>query len=151
MAELYRPPALPCEPTRNEFEVLPWVVIVSCEFSTEKPNQTLLLIVLGHAEAVLPRPAEAHGVLRIDRHGQRFGAIVFADLGFRHQAPHLAAGEGPAALQRGLTPNLALAQDVAVALVVVGGDAGAEEVGFHSNRSGSCFSSLPCTSIEIRD
>ena len=42
-AELYNPPPLPCEPIRYEFAVLPCVVRVSCEFSTEKPNHILLL------------------------------------------------------------------------------------------------------------
>src|SRR5579862_500841 len=43
MAALYRPPLLPCEPSRNELATLPCAVSVSCEFSTEKPSHALLL------------------------------------------------------------------------------------------------------------
>src|SRR5450755_4113649 len=42
MLELYKPPARPCDPI-TKFAVFPWVVIVSCEFSTDSPNHTLLL------------------------------------------------------------------------------------------------------------
>ena len=40
------------------------------------------------------------------------------------QRPHLSCGEGPTALQRSLRPDLALAQCIAVALIVVRGGAG---------------------------
>ena len=77
--------------------------------------------ILSHARPVLPRPTEAHRILRIDRHGKRFAAIVHAVLGFRDQTPHLTAGEAPAIIERGLAEGLALAKRIAVALIVVGG------------------------------
>ena len=39
---LYKPPLLPADPTKK-FGVLLWVVSVACAFSTDAPNQTLLL------------------------------------------------------------------------------------------------------------
>ena len=86
--------------------------------------------VLHDAEAVLARPSEADGILRIDRQRNPFLAVVDALLIFGGQRPHLAAGEAPAAVELGLRPNLALAQNIAVALAVVGGDASAQPVRF---------------------
>jgi hypothetical protein len=56
------------------------------------------------------------------------GEIGDALLVFSSQRPQLAAGEGPVAVGLGLRPDDALAQHVAVGLVVVGGDAGAQPV-----------------------
>jgi hypothetical protein len=79
------------------------------------------------------------------------GEVGDALLVFRSQRPELAAGEGPAVVQFGLSPDHALAQHVAVGLVVVGGDAGAEEVGLDVAAqpcpSWSCRSAI----MEMRD
>ena len=66
----------------------------------------------------------------IDGHGQSFRAIVQAFLSLGNEAPHLAAGEVPS-LHSGLSPSLALAEGVTVAFIVIGGNAGGEEVAFH--------------------
>src|SRR5215469_4101631 len=84
--------------------------------------------VLGDAEAVLPRPSKPDVICRVDRHRRGLGTVVQALLGFRGQAPHLAAGDGPAARKSRLTPDLALAHAVAVALTTVRGRAGTQPV-----------------------
>src|SRR6202034_4097129 len=84
--------------------------------------------VLGYAEAVLPGPAESNDVLRVDHLRQRFGTVVHAVRGFGQQTPHLAAREGPAAIEGRLSPDLTLAKGVAVAFVVVGSGGGGEKV-----------------------
>ena len=91
----------------------------------------VIVEVLGHAEPVLPRPAETNVVLGIDGHGQDFGAVVDALLSLGNQAPHLTPGETPSIAQGSLTPNLPLAEAVAVALVVVGSYASRKKVSFH--------------------
>ena len=120
---------------------------------------SLVAEILDDAETILTRPAKAHGILRVDGHGQRFGTIVQTLPGLGHQAPHLTAGEDPAVFQRGLAPCLPLAEHVGVALVVVGGGAGAQEVGFHVARHGHVFelalgqhrnTRLTARSIELR-
>src|SRR6516225_10841651 len=71
--------------------------------------------VLGDTEAVLPRPSKPHVICRVDRQRSGFGTVVQALPGFRDQAPHLAAGDGPAVRKGRLAPNLALAQAIGVA------------------------------------
>ena len=82
------------------------------------------------ADAWLTLPAEADVVLSVDRHRQVLGAVVGALLGLGYERPHLSAGDLEAIVGCGLTPDLALTEGVAVALVVVAGGAGGEEVGF---------------------
>src|SRR5882672_1488269 len=67
---------------------------------------------LSYAEAELPSPREADVVLRVDSHGKGFGAVVDTFLGFGHEAPHLAAGNGPSAIELSFAPKLALAHGV---------------------------------------
>src|ERR1700722_13136096 len=86
--------------------------------------------VLHDAGAILTRRAEADRVLWIDRHRQSFASIIHAVFGFRHQAPHLAAGEAKAVVERRLSPDLPLTQRVAVALVVIRSRPTREEVSF---------------------
>src|SRR5579871_3073865 len=43
----------------------------------------LVIEVLGNTEPVLARPAEAHRILRINRHRQRFGPVIQSLPGFR--------------------------------------------------------------------
>src|SRR5262249_599617 len=90
----------------------------------------LVVEVLGDAEAILASPTEADVILRVDSERGGFGTIVHALAGFRGQAPHLAAGYRHALREARLRPDLALTRDVAVALAVVGGYAGAEPVHF---------------------
>ena len=56
-------------------------------FFNRSAEPELVVEVLGDAEAVLPRPAEAGYVLSVDHLRQRFGTIVHAVRGFREQAP----------------------------------------------------------------
>src|SRR6185312_5602174 len=73
----------------------------------------LVVEVLGNTETVLARPTEADCVLWVNRHRQRFCSIVQALPGFRHQAPHLTAGDIPSALRGNLSPQLPLAIRIA--------------------------------------
>ena len=84
---------------------------------------------LRNTQCLLPSPIEPYRVLRVDRHRQRFGAVVRSLLRFGNQAPHLAAGDLEAVVPMRLSPSLTNSQDVAVALVVVRTDTRAEEVG----------------------
>src|ERR1035437_2307380 len=85
---------------------------------------------LRHAESVLTSPDEARDVVRVYclRRHDVAGKIRDALLVFGGQRPQLAAREGPMVVSLGLRPKHALAQNVAVGLVVVGGDAGAQPV-----------------------
>src|SRR5579864_4738253 len=84
--------------------------------------------VLHDAERVLTRPGEADDVLRVDHHGKSFAKVLDAFAIFRRQSPHLAAGKAPAVVEEGLAPDLALAEDITIALAIVGGHSGTEEV-----------------------
>src|ERR1700728_4176718 len=107
---------------------------MSCQsglaFFNRSAEPEFVVEVLGDAESVLPRPAEAGYVLRVDDLRQGFGTVIHAVRGFRQQTPLLAAGECPAAIEGRLRPDLALTKGVAVALVVVGRGGGREEVRF---------------------
>ena len=85
---------------------------------------------LGHAEAVLARPHKARNVVRVYRLRSQDVAREIGDalLVFRSQRPQLAAGKGPVVVGLSLSPDHALAEHVAVGLVVVGRDAGAQPV-----------------------
>ena len=74
----------------------------------------------------LPSPAD--DILRIDHQGKGFLAILNALLALCDQAPHLSAGNIESAIELHASPQLPLAKDIAVALAVVGGHAGAEEI-----------------------
>jgi hypothetical protein len=84
------------------------------------------------ADAWLTLPAEADVVLSVDCVAGRFSVrYIGTDLcWFGDERPHLSAGYSEASIGGSLTPDLALAKRVAVALVVVAGGAGREEVGF---------------------
>src|SRR5256886_16921733 len=75
-------------------------------------------------------PSEASHILRVDHHRQRFPAVLNAFPISRGKTPHLATGDGKTAVESSLRPELALPENVAVALTIVGGGAGAEEVHF---------------------
>jgi hypothetical protein len=62
---------------------------------------------LGNPEAVLPLPDEARNVVRIDGQGCEnvAGEVGNALLVFRRQGPKLATGEGPAVVERCLSPQ----------------------------------------------
>ena len=85
---------------------------------------------LGDAEAILAGPDEARNVVRVYglRRQDVAGEVGDALLVFSSQRPELASGEGPVAVGFSLSPYDALAENVAVGLVVVGGDAGAQPV-----------------------
>src|SRR5271156_486899 len=85
---------------------------------------------LGYPEGVLPRPHEAGFVLRVDGGRKDFRAVILARSVFGRERPHLASGKGPAVAQSGLRPELALANDIAVRLVVIRGNASAQPVHF---------------------
>src|SRR6266404_2611908 len=84
--------------------------------------------ILDNAEAVPPRVSEAHRVVHVDRHRQNLLAVLDALPGLRSQRPHLPACKLPAVIKCRLSPQLALAEHVAIGLPVVGGRARAEEV-----------------------
>ena len=86
--------------------------------------------VLGHANSVLPQITEAHVVLGVDNLRTKPGEGVEAGFKLRRQAPHLAARDGPAIVERSLAPELSLPQHVTVALIVGRGNADAQEVSF---------------------
>src|SRR4029077_10455993 len=56
------------------------------------------------------------------RPGAECGTVIGSLFGFGDQAPHLSAGDGPATVKGCLGEGLTLAEGVAVALVVVGGN-----------------------------
>ena len=91
-------------------------------------HRILATEILDSAESVRPRVSEAHRVVDVDRHRQNLQAIGDALPGFRSQRPHLPAGKLPAVIKCRLSPQLALAEHVAIGLPVVGGRARAEEV-----------------------
>src|SRR5581483_2198495 len=78
--------------------------------------------ILDDTEPKLPRPAEANVILRVDGHRQNFGTVVQALPRFRYQAPYLPTRETEAVVQCRLPPDLPLAECIAMALVVIGGD-----------------------------
>src|SRR6185312_8160432 len=73
-------------------------------------------------------------VLGVDGHRQHLGTVIGSLFRLRHQRPHLAAGNSEAALGSDLAPDLPLPQRVAVALVIVAGDAGRKKVGLEVAR-----------------
>ncbi len=85
---------------------------------------------LGYAEGVSALPGETNDVLRINLRRECFGTQADALLVFRGQAPHLAAANGEAVVESRLRPQLALTENVRVALAVVGSCARAEKVRF---------------------
>jgi len=93
-----------------------------CQFIAEKT--------LRCAERISTLPGEPNDVLRIDHHWQGFLTVLNALPIFRCKTPHLAAGDGKTTIESGLRPQLALPENIAVALTIVGGGAGAEEVHF---------------------
>src|SRR5271163_3106280 len=110
------------------------VVLAGGEGSSERglrvlhrgsPGQ-LVAQFLGDPEAILPRPTEADSIRRVDGHRRCLAPVVHALLGLGNQAPHLASGESPPAVQSGLRERLPLAECVAVALVVVRCNAGGQ-------------------------
>src|SRR5438046_6936199 len=76
---------------------------------------------LGCAEPIGTLPSEASHILRVDHHRQRFPAVLNAFPIFRGKTPHLATGDGKTAVESSLRPELALPENVAVALTIVGG------------------------------
>src|SRR5580698_5976131 len=87
-----------------------------------------ILEVLDEACAVLTLPNEAHVICRIDGLRQQLRAIDDASPILRGKAPLLTGSKDPAVLRFGLSPKLTLTQHIAVALVVVRGNAGAQPV-----------------------
>ena len=95
-----------------------------------KAKSKLAAEVFDHPEAVLPRPVEAHLILRINGLRKYFLAICNSLSGFRRQRPLLTAGNDPATLKCCLSVKNPLAKYVAIALPVVGSYTGAEEISF---------------------
>src|SRR3984957_10455024 len=98
-------------------------------FKRHRPSEDAGLLL--EANVSVTRPAETDVVIGIDNLRQIFRSRVGADLGFGNQRPHLTAGDGEAAFRCSLCPDLALAKGVAVALVVIAGRTGGQEVGFN--------------------
>src|SRR5579864_5193678 len=97
-------------------------------FHGQRHRQLVVREGLRDPETKLTRPTEADVILRVNRHWTGFGERLGSFLGFSHQAPHLAAGDGPAAFEGRLRPELPLAERIAVRLVVVRGDARGQKV-----------------------
>src|SRR5262249_47535 len=95
-------------------------------FDTDAQRE--LIPVLRNAESVRTLPSPADDVLRIDLQGKRFLPVFDSFLAFGHHAPHLATRKIEPALKLDGRAQLPLAEHVAVALPVVGGDARSEEV-----------------------
>ena len=85
---------------------------------------------LYRAETILPRPSPADHVLRVLYQRRNFTAVHNSLLVFCHQAPHLAGRQAQAIVKRHLRERLALAEHITVALPVVGGRPGAQEIRF---------------------
>ena len=86
--------------------------------------------ILDHPESVLPCPAEANLVLRVNGHRQDFCSVCDSLSGLRRQRPLLTAGKNPPTLQCGLGEQNPLAKNVTVALSVIGSDACPKKVTF---------------------
>ena len=68
--------------------------------------------------------------MRVNGLRQDLGTVLQSVASLRHQAPHLAARNGPTARRFGLSEDLALAICVTVALVGVGSHAGGQPIAF---------------------
>src|SRR5260370_24732030 len=90
----------------------------------------LVVEVLGQAKSRRRGEGETRSIVRVNGHGSCFRAVVDPVLGFGKEGPHLAAGDGPAVVESGLGISLPLAQRVAIGLIIVGGNAHAEEISF---------------------
>src|ERR1700682_1815235 len=86
--------------------------------------------ILDHAEAVGALPSPAHDILRVDHERKCFLTIGDALPNLRHHAPHLASSNLETVRAGNVGPHLPLAEDIAVALAVVGSGAGPEEIAF---------------------
>ena len=78
----------------------------------------------------MPGPPKADVILRVNRHRGQLRAILHTLFRLGHKTPHLPASKAQAVIQRHLAPELPLAQRIAVALAVIGGDGGGQEVRF---------------------
>ncbi len=101
-------------------------------FNGDRTREAANLLLEPYARLTLP--AETDVVLRVDGSGQVLGAIIGALLGFGDERPHLTAGYSEPAVGSGLREDLALAKNVAVALVLVAAGSCAEEVSFDVTR-----------------
>src|SRR5712671_4926067 len=90
----------------------------------------LVVEVLGQAQSILPGEGETRSMVRVNGQGSGFRAVVHPVLGFGKEGPHLAAGDVPAIVESGSDISLPLAQRIAIGLIIVGGNAHAEEVSF---------------------
>src|SRR4029077_13642228 len=79
-------------------------------------SRNLIAKGLGNAEAILPLPVEAYNVLRIDHEGNPFLPKRDSLDVFGRKTPNWPAAEGQAVFQADLSPDLALAKHIAVAL-----------------------------------
>ena len=70
----------------------------------------LVVEALGYAKPILPGPTEADVILRVDRHGNSFSAVIHTMLCLGNQAPHLPAREGETIVECDLPEGLALTQ-----------------------------------------
>src|SRR5581483_5544231 len=120
----------------------------------------LVVKALDYAGAVLALPDKADVICCIDCLRQQFGTVDHALTGLGCQRPLLASGEDKAISGLGLCPQLALTKYVAVALIVVGGNTGAEPVHFVVATEGpvvqlafsqQCQTGLTTATIEVAD
>src|SRR5277367_2016651 len=96
-------------------------------FHRHGPRQ-LLAERLGYTEAILSSPTEPNGIRGVNRHRHCLAAVFHPLFSLGNQAPHLAAGKGPPAVQRSLRPHLPLSERITVALVIIRSDARRQEV-----------------------
>src|SRR5216683_6315060 len=85
-----------------------------------QPHRKFIVKTFNHAETVGALPCPAHDVLRVDLQRKGFLTVFDALLTLGHKAPHLSAGDGESVFPSNPSPQLTLAEDVAVALAVVG-------------------------------
>src|SRR5262249_6704991 len=97
-------------------------------FLNRHAQPELVVEVLGYAEAKLASPAKSRSVLSINDLGQGFGSVVHALGRLCYKAPHLTTGKRQATIESCLSQELAWAERVAVALIVVGGRSGRQEI-----------------------
>src|SRR6266849_225963 len=98
--------------------------------SLDPEAESKLPEVLHDAEAVGALPGPADDVLRVNLEGEGFLTVGDALLAFGHQAPHLTGRDRETVFPGHVGPYLPLAKHIAVALAVVGGGAGTEEIPF---------------------
>ena len=99
-----------------------------------KAESELAAEIFHYPEAILPRPVEAHLVLRVDGLRKHFCPVCDSFFSFRRQGPLLAAGNNPTAIKCGLPIKNPLAKHVAVALPVVRSHARAQKITFPISR-----------------